>query len=107
MKHLKSSFEFKVFLQDSHSRFLGKLKCDYFLLAESKIVSSHLTICSFEFPQGSQNIVYLGIEDKEKLANGGFYRDAKIEEKENQKLDSMSDVGEELWKLSEKLSGLK
>jgi hypothetical protein len=61
---------------------------------------------NFNF-QGSQNIVYLGIEDKEKLVNGGFYRDAKIEEKENQKLDSMSDVGEELWKLSEKLSGLK
>jgi hypothetical protein len=49
----------------------------------------------------------LGLEDKEKLVNGGFYRDGKIEEKENSKLDSMSDVGEELWKLSEKLSGLK
>ena len=57
--------------------------------------------------QGSNNIAYLGLEDKDKLVNGGFYRDGKIEEKENLKLDSMSDVGEELWKLSEKLSGLK
>ena len=46
VKHLKSSFEFKVFLQGSHSRYLGKLKCGYFWSAESKIVSSHLTICS-------------------------------------------------------------
>lgn len=57
--------------------------------------------------QGSHNIAYLGLEDKDKLVNGGFYRDGKIEEKENSKLDSMSDVGDELWKLSEKLSGLK
>ncbi len=55
VKHLKSSFELKVFLQDSHSRYLGKLKCGYFWSAESKTVSSHLTIDSFEFPGKSEH----------------------------------------------------
>ena len=57
--------------------------------------------------QGSHNIVYLCLEDKSKLLNGGFYRDGKVEQKENTKLDSMSDVGEKLWTLSEKLCQLK
>jgi hypothetical protein len=39
--------------------------------------------------------------------NGGFYRDGKVQTKENSRLDSMEDVGEKLWVLSEKLSGLK
>ena len=62
--------------------------------------------CSFIF-QGSHNIVFLCLEEKSKLVNGGFYRDGKIEVKENAKLDTMEDVGDKLWDLSEKLSGLK
>ena len=48
-----------------------------------------ITVISVVF-QGSHNIVYPALEDKDKLLNGGFYRDGKVEEKENQKLDSMS-----------------
>lgn len=56
--------------------------------------------------QGSHNIVYLALEDGVLLTNGGFYRDGKLVEKENDKLNSMEDVGEKLWKLSEKLAGI-
>ena len=55
--------------------------------------------------QGANNIIYCAIQDVDKLISGGFYRDGKIQVKEDSKLDTMKSEGvcQKLWLLSEKL----
>ena len=55
--------------------------------------------------QGANNIIYCAIQDVDKLISGGFYRDGKIQVKEDSKLDTMKSEGvcKKLWLLSEKL----
>jgi len=56
--------------------------------------------------QGAQNIVFVTVEDENKLQNGGFYRDGEIEEGVSDHVDSLgADAPERLWALSETLSG--
>lgn len=50
--------------------------------------------------QGAQNIVYLTVQDKGELVNGGFYQDGKASE---EMLASHSDVQKPLWDLSVQL----
>jgi len=57
--------------------------------------------------RGAQNIINAVVEDDQKLVSGGFYKECKVAEKENSKLDDMSDVGMQLWEISEKLTGLQ
>ena len=55
--------------------------------------------------QGSNNIIFCAIEDTDKLHNGGFYRDGKVQAKENDKLDILKQEGvsHKLWELSDKI----
>lgn len=55
--------------------------------------------------QGAQNIIYAVVEDSDKLKSGGLYRDFRLAEKENQKIDSLEEqVGLKLWQLSEEMT---
>jgi len=56
--------------------------------------------------RGAHNIVQAVLEDNETLVQGGLYRECKIAEVENTKLDDMKEVGVNLWDISEKLVGL-
>ena len=56
--------------------------------------------------QGAQNIIHATVQDLQKLQVGGFYRDGKLSVRENEKLDSMSDTGIQLYEVSEKLTKL-
>lgn len=55
--------------------------------------------------QGANNIIFAAVQDTEKLQNGGFYRDGKLQKRENDKLESLKDkrVSEDLWHLTEQL----
>ena len=54
--------------------------------------------------QGSQNSIFAVIEDKEKLINGGFYRDGEISKDHTEYIDSLGkDVPKDLFDLSETL----
>ena len=55
--------------------------------------------------QGAANIIYGVVQDEHKLENGGFYRDGKVQESENTKLETLMEggAGKRLWDLSEKL----
>ena len=55
---------------------------------------------------GAQNIINAVVEDKDHLVNGGFYKECRLAVEDNSKMDNMSDVGQQLWELSEKLTGL-
>lgn len=50
--------------------------------------------------QGAQNIIHATIQDLDMLQNGGFYRDGKLSVRENEKLESMSDTGKQLYDVS-------
>lgn len=77
--------------------------------------------------EGAQNIIHAVLEDSQlikvkfvvfrdiifqdlqrfsKLQNGHFYRDFKLAEKENQKVDSLADISGRLWALSSELTDL-
>jgi len=56
---------------------------------------------------GAQNIIHAVVEDKDKLVNGGFYKECKLASDDDSKMDGMSDVGLQLWEISENLSALK
>ena len=55
--------------------------------------------------QGANNIIYCAIQDVDHLKSGGFYRDGKIQVKEDSKLETLKNEGtsQKLWLLSEKL----
>lgn len=53
--------------------------------------------------RGAQNIIQAVVEDEDKLVNGGFYRECKLAD-ENTGLDAKSQIGKELWRLSEELT---
>ena len=55
---------------------------------------------------GAQNIIHAVVEDKDQLVNGGFYKECRLAVEDNSKMDKMSDLGQQLWELSEKLTGL-
>lgn len=57
--------------------------------------------------RGSHNILQAVLEDSDKLVQGGFYRECKIAEAENNKIKNMKEVGGKLWNISEKLVGLE
>jgi len=50
--------------------------------------------------QGAQNIIHATIQDLDKLQNGGFYRYGKLSVRENEKLESMSETGKQLYETS-------
>lgn len=55
--------------------------------------------------QGAQNIVYVTMEDAEKLVSGAMYQDGKIEDGTTSVLDEVGeDVQKELWDLSKELA---
>ena len=56
---------------------------------------------------GAQNIIHAVVEDKDNLVNGGFYKECKLASDDDSKMDGMSDVGMQLWEISENLSALK
>jgi light-dependent protochlorophyllide reductase len=56
--------------------------------------------------RGAQNIIQAVVEEDQNLISGGFYRECKLATKENSKLEEMSEVGLQLWDISEKLTGL-
>ena len=55
--------------------------------------------------QGAGNIIYGVLQEEDKLENGGCYKDGKLQEKENKKLETLMEegVGKKVWRLSEKL----
>ena len=55
--------------------------------------------------QGANNIIFAAIQDKDKLENGGFYRDENVQNRENNKLESLEEQGvsSQLWHFSETL----
>ena len=55
---------------------------------------------------GAQNIINAVVEDADNLVNGGFYKECKLATQENSKIDNMKEVSQELWQLSEELTGL-
>lgn len=56
---------------------------------------------------GAQNIIQAVVEDENNLVNGGFYKECKLAAEENAKMDDMSEIGQQLWEISENLTGLK
>ena len=56
--------------------------------------------------QGANNIIFVAIQNIEKLQNGCFYRDGKVQTRENNKLESLKEEGmsKKLWTFSEQLS---
>ena len=54
--------------------------------------------------RGAENILHVLLEDKEKLHNGGFYRECAIAEKESARWKSLEEEGRQLWELSEQLT---
>lgn len=57
--------------------------------------------------RGAQNIIQAVVEEEQNLISGGFYRECKLASKENAKLEEKSEVGLQLWEISEKLTGLQ
>jgi len=57
--------------------------------------------------RGAQNIIQAVVEEEQNLISGGFYRECKLASKENAKLEEKSEVGLQLWEISEKLAGLQ
>jgi len=57
--------------------------------------------------RGAQNIIHAVVEEDQNLVSGGFYRECQLAAKENSKLEEMSDIGMQLWEISEKLTGLQ
>jgi len=55
---------------------------------------------------GAQNIIQAVLEDEDTLVNGGFYQECKMSAEENAKFDDMSDIGQQLWGISENLTSL-
>ena len=55
---------------------------------------------------GAQNIIQAVLEDEDTLVNGGFYQECKLSAEENAKFDDMSDIGQQLWGISENLTSL-
>ena len=55
--------------------------------------------------QGANNIIFAAIQDIDKLQNGSFYRDGKVQTRENEKLELLKEEGvsRKLWTLSEQL----
>merc|ERR1719411_1525236 len=43
--------------------------------------------------QGANNIIYCVIKNVNELKNGGFYRDGKIQSKEDSKLETLKNEG--------------
>ena len=56
---------------------------------------------------GAQNIIHAVVEKEDNLVNGGFYKECKLASDDNSKMDGMSDIGLQLWELSESLTGIK
>ena len=54
---------------------------------------------------GAQNIIQAVLEDEDTLVNGGFYEECKLSAMKNAKFDDLSDIGQQLWEISEKLTG--
>jgi len=57
--------------------------------------------------RGAQNIIQAVVEEEQNLISGGFYRECRLASKENGKLEEMSEVGLQLWEISENLTGLQ
>jgi len=55
---------------------------------------------------GAQNIIQAVLEDEDTLVNGGFYQECKLSAENNAKFDDMSENGQKLWEISEKLTNL-
>ena len=56
---------------------------------------------------GAENIIQAVVEDEDNLVNGGFYRECELAAEANAKFDELSEVGQQLWEISENLTALK
>ena len=56
---------------------------------------------------GAENIIQAVVEDEDNLVNGGFYRECELAAEANAKFDEMSEVGQQLWEISENLTAPK
>lgn len=54
--------------------------------------------------RGSENILHAALEDKTRMKNGGFYKECKLAEAENAKLNAMEEEAKKLWEISERLT---
>lgn len=52
--------------------------------------------------QGAQNIIYLVVEDREKLKSGTMYRDGRVAEDAMEKLQKFESQAPKLWQISER-----
>ena len=56
---------------------------------------------------GAQSIIQAVLEDENELVNGGFYKECKLAAEENAKMDELSEIGQQLWEISENLTAVK
>ena len=56
---------------------------------------------------GAQNIIQAVVEDEDNLVNGGYYKECELAAEANAKMDKLSKIGQQLWEISENLTGLK
>lgn len=53
--------------------------------------------------RGSHNILYLALEDKQRLVSGGFYKECKLDSEVMKRLQDLATQGKQLYDLSEEL----
>lgn len=64
------------------------------------VVGSMMRLFQRSAVQGAQNIVFVTVQDKKDLVNGGFYQDGKVNE---EMMKSHADVEKQLWDFSMEL----